>query len=79
MIHSMFLFVFFSLHIVRLFNPLAYRDSEFVLRQSINSKLDYQRLQQYSFTAAARVQSGSITKIDCCGFKRIHDSLDRKT
>lgn len=79
MIHSKALLVFFSLHFARLFNPLVYRDSEFVLLQFINPKLDYQRLKQYNFTAAAKVQSRSINEIDCCGFKRIHDSFDSKT
>lgn len=63
MIHSKSLLVFFSLHFARfarLFNSLIYRDSEFVLMEGINSKLDYQRLKQYSFTAAAIVQSRSI-------------------
>ena len=79
MIHSKALLVFFSLQFARLFNSLVYRDSEFALLQDINSKLDYQRLKQYSFTAAATVQSRSTNEIGCCGFKRIHDSLDSKT
>jgi len=58
---------------------LVYRDSEFGLLQGIKVKLDYQRLKQYSFTAAVTAQNGSIDEIDCCGFKTIHDSLESKT
>ena len=79
MIRSKALLVFFYLQVARLFNPLFYRDSEYILLQSINAKLDYQRLKHYSFTAAAMVQSISINEMDFCGYKRIHYSLDSNT